>query len=197
MNRNYSVVLAGVLGNQSVANVVNFTMSEGDGNPVDQANALLTALDGDYLEAYAACLPVAYHLTSAKCKRTSLPGGPTVVKIFAPTDYPGSRTGEVSTTATGPVILMQGVKGLRYVTGKMFMPGVSETDIAVNVFTSGLIGVLNTFISVAEEVISLSGGAGNATQTIYDRVLKTSTDPENWKISLKPGTQRRRLVPIA
>jgi len=196
-DRNFSVVIAGVLGNQSVANVLNFNLVEGDGDPVALAQALCDKLDGDFMDKYCDCLPVAYHATSFKAKRTSIPGGPTVVKIFAPTDHVGTRTGEVSTTAAGPLILSQGTDTIKYRTAKIFMPGVSETDIAVNAFTAGLLTALNAFIAVLETAFSLGGALGDANYWIYDRRLKTGIAATNYKVSLKPGIQRRRMVPIA
>jgi len=196
-DRNYSVVIAGVLGNQSVANVLNFNIPEGDLDPVESAQALIDALDGDFMDKYCDCLPVAYHATSMKCKRTSVPGGPVVVKIYGSTDHEGTRTGEVSTTACGPVILSQGPTAFKFLTAKIFLPGVSETDIAVNTFTAPLLAVLATFISVINTAIPMAAPYSDANYQIYNRATKTAISATNWKVSLKPGVQRRRMVPIA
>lgn len=195
--KTYQVVIAGTLAKQSVANVLNFELEQGDNDPVQMATALGTALQVAFLDAYVACLPVSYVMTSLKLKRVSLPGGPTVVVIFGPTDFNGQRTGKVSTTSAGPVILAQGVRTTKFLTGKIFLPGVSETDIDENVFTGALLTVLNAFIDVLKVPITLAGGLGEAEYTLYDRKLKVNYAATNYKVSLKPGTQRRRLVPIA
>jgi len=193
----YSAVIAGVLGNQSVANVLNYVLTEGDGDPVALAEALIDALEAGLFDSYCDCLPVAYKMTSVKCKRVSIPGGPTVVRIMGPTDHVGTRTGEVSTTAAGPVILSQGTNGVKYLSAKIFLPGVSETDIAVNTFTAGLLTALTGFKDTLEGELPLAGSLGAANYIIYNRTLKTWIDVSNTKISLKPGIQRRRMVPIA
>jgi len=193
----YQVVIAGTLAKQSVANVLNFDLSAGDGDPVAQAQALIAALGGDFMSAYVDCLPVSYVATSMKCKRVSLPGGPTTVEIYGSTDWVGTRTGEVSTTSAGPVVLSQGQRGSRYVTAKIFMPGVSETDIGANVFTGALLAKLDIFINVIKNDVILDGDLGIANYIIYHRATRSPAEASNWKVSLKPGTQRRRLVPIA
>lgn len=192
----YSIVVAGRLGVQPVANV-SYYRGETDNalNPVEAATALITAWIETFHDLYLDCLPTAYGMTSIKCKRVTTPGGPVVAKVMNPGEDVGTRTGDVSTTAEGPVLLMQGNNTARYVSGKWFLPGVSETDVTLNTFSPTLVTAVEAFGTALLAEFPV-GDLSDFAYCIFKRVVKTQIVPTLRKISLKPGTQRRRLVPI-
>lgn len=195
-SRPYQVVINGSLAGQYVANVLNFALEPGDGDPGVVTKELLVAVENSIFPAFLDCLPVSYHITSTKAKRVSAEGGPTAALVYTSTDYPGTRTGEVSTTAEGPVVLAQGFKSPRWVSAKIFLAGVSETDITANVFGTTLLGKLATLQTVLASDFVVGDDTATGKYTIFRRSDKSTTQPTNFKTSSKPGTQRRRLVPI-
>lgn len=194
--RPFQVVINGSLAGQYVANVLCFNVDPGDGEPGILTKQLLSAVEDTIFPTFLDCLPVSYHVTSIKGKRVSAEGGPTAAIVYQASDYPGTRTGEVSTTAEGPVILSQAFRTPRWVTAKIFMAGVSETDITANVFGTTLLSKMDLFqIRLADDFV-IGDETATAKYAIFRKSDKTAVEPTNFKTSLKPGTQRRRLVPI-
>lgn len=192
----YQVVINGSLAGQYVANVLCFNVDPGDTDPSAVTRALCAAIEDNIFPSFLDCLPVSYHITSIKAKRVSAEGGPTAAIVYQASDYPGTRTGEVSTTAEGPVLLSQAFRTPRWVTAKIFLPGVSETDITANVFGTTLLAKLDAFATVLQDDFVIGDAIATGKYAIYRKSDKSAVVPTNFKTSMKPGTQRRRLVPI-
>jgi hypothetical protein len=80
------------------------------------------------------------------------------------------------------------------VTGRSFIPGVSQSDIAGGRFSTDFYTRANDFI--ARHQVGLNISAGIAYFGIYQRVPQTILNITGGYLSPKVGTQRRREVPL-
>lgn len=198
-NETYEFILSGTLAGQFVqsvlhANVANTT----DQNPFAMANELLLTFNaaGDGIELWCNMLPSDYQLTSARCRRILSAGGPT--QIFLPAtlhETIGQRAGLVSTAAANPLFIwLTTVRPAK--TGRTFVPGVSETDIAEMVLASGLLTAMAAFGDYWRDGGTTITNAFNWTGAILRRELNGSDDITNYRVSPIIGQQRRRLRPV-
>jgi hypothetical protein len=194
----YEVTFSGVLAGQFVQTVqhVKATIA----TPVNPfASALLIIQDinnNGLLDAWMAILPDVYTLTSMRCRRVSGTGGATAIIVGGDlTTTTGQRAGGISSAQVSPLIIWIGTT-LPDKTGRLFVPGVSESDIQDMQLVAGLLTDMNLFITAW-----IAGGTVGSVDTyegaIYRRTPAIATDVIfAGQVSPLIGTQRRRLRPV-
>lgn len=196
----YSCELLGVIAGQPCANVLHFNSSEESGeNPVQAAKELITALGspaaaGSFLADYVKCLPENYFLKGVRARRINNTGGPKVSRPFD--SDPGERPGLADVSGFGPVGLYHAQEAdMKWVTGKVFFPGCSISDVAANVFSTALVDACTTFLEHVEDVLG-AAPIGPFGQVVWSPSTSTMLLVVDWSVSAKVGTQRRRYVPL-
>lgn len=200
--RAYEVVFSGVLAGQFVQTVQHL---QGD-EPADNG-AFVTAREiisvtnfDDLVENFLSCLPEPYTLTSVRCRRVFPVGGPTAITLAGLySGMAGQRAGNISAAQVNPVILWVGATSEADL-GKLFLPGVSETDIDNMALSGALIAPIVEFIDAWIDGVTIS--AVNYSGSI----AKRATSPPHNIVSVREiaygqvspliGTQRRRLRPV-
>lgn len=190
----YRVTLSGTLCGQFVENVVYFSATTAPGN-VDQTTVdLLDAVDTFFIPPYLDILPSLFQGLAYSAEGVTPAGGP---RIFANADWGGvngSRSGAIVDSGTSPVILSTVTGGPRVLTGKIFVPGVSVTDLANNIYDSGFQAVCATFSGAL--LTDMTGGASTFRYCIFSKASNAINIPTYSQLSLNPGTQRRRMRPL-
>jgi hypothetical protein len=192
----YSLTIAYNVEGQFAQNILHFQFDDaGFTSTFAAAEALITAWNAASSVALTQMLPVGTVLLSAKSRKVSGPGGFDALNLYAAGTH-GTRTGPVEVAATGPVLIFyEALNGKRR--GKMFLPGITESDCADGVMTAALEAVLATNANtIIQNVTLVGGGAPTASAVIYTRATKTGHLIGNAGYSLKIGTQRRRQIPF-
>jgi len=198
----YSVVISGNLSGQFVQNVLHVGGDNvGGRSAFAQADDIARTLADtiDIWSTWLAILPVGYRALSLRVRKALPAGGPTII-LPGPGGSPGlgHRTGEISTFTQGPIVDLYNVSfGGRV--GKIFVPGISETDIAAGVYTGSFINAYESnwqnFFN-APFTLDLSGDS--YTWGIISRVgTPTFLPTSDVRLSLTVGTQRKRERPTA
>lgn len=203
-NNGYEVVLSGYIANQFVQNVFHVVGDEAmPQDPYVQAKAIADEWVGSpgLVELFTNALPVGYLASSLRVRRIFPTGGPTAIFLgSAFAQSAGQRSGEISSLQANPLIIWIGTTTPSK-TGRQFLPGVSETDIAEMVLVAGLISDINDF--AAAHIAGVT-----ATGILYEGAIwrrpPTGQPPANGNmdpiefsyVSPLIGTQRRRLRPL-
>jgi len=196
----YSVEVLGVVAGQPCASVLHFEAAEDTvADPVVVCRAILAAFigaggAGTYQGEYLAACPENYFMKGVRCRRISAGGGPNVASSVD--NLAGDRAGNADVSGVGPVILWHCQDATdKWVTGKMFVPGVSVDDVAENVFSDALLVAASGLAELWTTPIG-AGPEGPFTQVIWSPTLSVGLVIISDSISLKVGTQRRRYVPL-
>lgn len=194
----YEVVISGLLAGQFVQSVqhVRATIA----TPVNPfASALLIAQDlatGGIMDLYVGALPTDYQGTSLRVRRVDGGGGATAIVLAPSWSFSiGERPGNISSAQVNPLITWIPTTSVDK-PGRLFMPGVSETDIDEMMLSAGLVTALQNFANgwVAGGTL---GGVDEYHGTIWRRP-PVSVDDLIFAGQVSPliGTQRRRLHPV-
>lgn len=185
-----------IVGNQPAINVLHFRSVDepSENDPDTEAKAVITAWIDSKEDEWMACLPAGTKLIGYKARQINNGGGPTVSK---PRNIPGTRTGEMSTSGIGPCIIWGFQKaGGGWANGKTFLPGVSETDIGDNLFSSELLTNCDLIIDSLLAIPALEvSGTGGYEFVIYSPTTESSSGVETGGVSGKPGVQNGRMRP--
>lgn len=201
-NAAYEIVWTGVLAGQFVQTVQHVVGDEVTSpNPFERAKAIINVINFDPVnDAFLAMIPAPYTLTSVRCRRVYPTTGPTAI-VLGPvyTNQTGQRTGEISSAQANPVILWITDTNPANL-GKLYIPGVSETDISNMALVAGLVADIDSFVSVWIAGITVSGvnyfGAKAVRQTVSPYAVINAERIEYGQVSPLIGTQRRRLRPV-
>lgn len=200
----YEVVITGHLAGQFVQTVqhVQATIA----TPVNPfASALLIAQDitfGPVIDSWCSMLPIDWVGSSVRVRKVDGAGGPTAIVLVSNWSSPGgARPGSISSAQVNPLIIWIGTDTPDK-TGRLFIPGVSETDIDDMVLTGGLLTAIQAFVTAWIAGGTL-GGVDSYVGAIYRRArtgpppVAASTDVIfAGQVSPLIGTQRRRLRPV-
>jgi hypothetical protein len=196
----YTAEILGVIAGQPCASVLHFQAAEDSvEDPVEVATELIAAIHGGivagtYLKEYLDMVPENYTLKGIRARRINNTGGPNVA--MPANNEAGNRTGNADVSGVGPVILWHCLSdGEKWVTGKLFVPGVSVDDVAENVFSDTLLAATGTFGALFDTPIG-AGPHGPYAQVIWSPSQNLPLDIISHSNSLKVGTQRRRYVPL-
>lgn len=195
----YELTVSGILAGQFVQNVMHVNVDNtGSTPPYQMAQAILDTLEStvDFFSNWCAALPVDYRLTSARCRRVLSAGGPTAILLGSEMGTStGQRAGSIQAAQVNPVLVF--ITTLRpNRTGRVFLPGLSETDCDDMTYTAGVIAAFNELINSFVDAFTITGLAYAASFGILRRVLGVSDDITAARISPLIGTQRRRLRPV-
>lgn len=198
-NETYELVISGVLAGQFVQNVLHINVGNtGADPPYAIATDILDTLNStvDFWQLWCNALPGDYRVTSARCRRVLVTGGPTAVMLGANMGAStGQRAGSIQAAQVNPVLVfVTTIRPNR--PGRCFLPGLSETDCDDMTYTAGIIGVYELLIEAIVTAFSLDGATYTANFAILRRALDAGDDITAGRISPLIGTQRRRLRPV-
>lgn len=169
----------------------------GDG-PFARAKALVTALKapvaGDsFLDKLTDCMSDSCFISSLRAAKISPGPGNIYAEVFAPATWPGDVAGDIDAAqVAGCVIwLTAGNAGLN---GRTFVPCVSQVSLDNGRFITAYKTALSVWVGVVLPGIQSTVGT-------FLPMLKHGSPPSfnqivHGALSLTPGTQRRRLVPV-
>ncbi len=193
----YECILTGYLAGEFVQTVQHVIVSA-SGSVTAYVTAKELAADlvlSDHgIDALMSICPSDFVASSLRVRRVGPTGGPTAVVLAAAFAVQvGQRSGAISSAQANPLIIWIPTN-LPNKTGRLFVPGVSETDINEMKLTAPLISAMNDFID-----IWINGGtvsAGNYLGCVFRRSLSEGDQIADGRISPLIGTQRRRLHPV-
>lgn len=170
----------------------------GGGGPYSRAKSFVTAFEapvaGDsYADGLTFILSDDSFISSVRCAKVSAGGGNQAAKVFAATVHPGAFGSNLDAAqVSGTMIwLSAGNAGLN---GRTFYPGVPETGLDAGRFSDDYKTAL---IFVAELVLSgIQATVGTFLPMIKHGSPATFAQIVHGRISLTPGTIRKRLKPV-
>lgn len=159
------------------------------------ANALINAWDTHCTNALKDALSVHTQILSFKARRITTAGGFEAVKLGAVGDV-GTRTGDLSASGLAPYIRFI-TNEIPPVQGRMFLPGVSDSDCQTGFISSAYFTDLTSLADVLDDALTLSGGgAPTATPVIRTVSPVRASIPIHVAVpSPIVSTQRRRQRP--
>lgn len=158
------------------------------------AQALLTAWSTAKKTAWRACHPTDSTLLTIASQRITNGGGFKAVSTFSGSNA-GTRTGTTSASGLAPCFIINGVLNSAK-RGRLFLHGVSESDIIDGVFTDNYRTAVNTNMDTVFDSVTLAGGGTpGADSVIYNRKLKSAVLTDTHALSDMCGTIRRRQRP--
>lgn len=192
----YSVVVAYNVGGQFAQNVLHYQFDDsGYSSTFAAAEALANAWAAHCLSPLGLMLPVSTAILSVKTRKVTGVGGFEALNLFAAGTH-GARTGALEVAAVGPVIITyQALNGKKR--GRIFLPGITETDADSGVISPALKTVMNTnMVFLIDNLTLVGGGAPVASAVIYNRTSHSGVLIGGVAFSLTLGTQRRRQLPF-
>jgi len=190
------ITMTGGLNGQFVQNVLHGQWEpEGEPDPFLNALSVAGGVVAEWLDDWLPCLPESYVMSSIRVRQLEPASGPTYTQTSGVAGETGARAAEISVYTSGPLINMP-VTFTNVAVGKIFLPGVAESDIAYGILESSLVTVLDALILALLTPLTISGSyPGTLTYCV------AKTDHSDWKVPLAGyisptiGTQRRRAKP--
>jgi len=193
----YECTLSGTLAGQFVQTVFHVNYNNGSSQPPffaakDIAEQLVAA--GEFVVKFTDALTSTYDATSLRVRRVGPTGGPTAIVLAGGmSQSQGQRDAGISSAQVNPlVILIPSVAPAK--TGRIFIPGVAESDIDNMFIVSGLITALTDLIAYMVAGTTIAGGG--ITFAVLRRATKVGDPIDAGYVSPLIGTQRRRLRPV-
>lgn len=195
----YELVISGILAGQFVQNVLHVNVdNSGSTAPYTVAQSVLDTLNGTetWFDTWCAALPGDYRCTSARCRRVLVTGGPTAILLGASMSQDvGQRAGSIQAAQVNPVLVfITTIRPNR--PGRIFLPGLSETDCDDMTYTAGVLTVFNDLITKIVGAFTLDTLTYAASFGVLRREIGASDDITAGRVSPLIGTQRRRLRPV-
>lgn len=193
----YEHVITGHLSGQFVQTVLHSVIdNSGSTNPylvAEQLNDEFAGADG-LLDAFLDALPANYVGSSLRSRRVGPTGGPTAIVLadLWATGV-GQRSGNIQSQQVNPLLILIPVDSPAK-TGRIFMPGASETDINEGQIQSGLVVAMEALGAYLDTGWTVAAGTGKG--GVYRRATKIVDPLGYYRVSPLIGTQRRRLRPI-
>lgn len=198
MANTYQFTVTSVCAGQFFQNVMHYKLSEsGASNPAAWAAALITAWETSVRAKWLDCQTSTAEMRSLKAKRVTGGGGPTAITLYGAAVHNGTRGTTCSTTAEAAIMEFPVNLNGKNVTGKIFLAGIDDADILNNTFDAPFLTPFNALKTQILTALTLAGGLGTATFTIFNKATQTDTIPTFGAIGLTVGTQKRRLHPGA
>lgn len=189
----YQLTIVGQSAGQFFENVLHFKNgSTNDPDPVAAASSLIEGFVNTLQDSLLDCMCVDTSITGYKAKRVNNGGGPTVAEPQI--SVPGTVSGTSATSATASLLLVPFVRSAKFYTGKMFIPGLSESMLAGNVISPTLVTLLDTFSNNLASAFTSSPYSWD--YVIWSRTVSLPFVPFDINVSAKVGIQRRRLKPL-
>lgn len=159
-------------------------------NPVAASTALINGFVADVEADLLACLAADTEILGYKCKRVNNGGSP---EVMTPrTGAAGTVAGTSASSALSLCVILGYPHGGAWHAGKIFLPGIPEGKLAGNVIDSSLVTLVDNFIA---SLTSFTDSGYSFTNGIWSRKYSLFNLPIYRNLSIKPGIQRRRLLP--
>lgn len=131
----YSLRIGGLLFGSWVENVLHFRGDDGGTDtPRVMAKALTAHFNTTLLSKWLLCLPPQYGLQWIEAQKIMDGGGVSWWKEYPEGTENGAASGDVEGLGTSPIIKLFCAMGVN-VQGRIFMPGVSNTNLVNNVYS--------------------------------------------------------------
>jgi len=193
----YSLVVSYTAGGQFAQNVLHYSFDDaGFSDTQSAAAALLNAFDTANTTHLRNLLCNSVSIYSYKARALNVSGGFEAIKLLAGPPA-GTRTGNLSVSAVSPVVILF-PNGNAKQRGRVFLPGVSDTDCIDGYFSAAYRTAFTTNAVMFKNTVTLTGGgAPVASPVVYSRkpLPATSRIVEYARLSGMAGTQRRRQRP--
>lgn len=191
----YSIAITGTSAGQFVQNVLHYQFDD-VGYTTSQVAAaqLITKWHNTNGATWRAMLPTDYLLKTYHAVKVTGGGGFSAF-MANPGAQAGTRPGVQSASALNPVIIATPLV-LTRARGKIFLPGISETDIDDGVFTAAYTTAITAGLTTLLDDLVLAGGG--APTAVYGWLNANSGNfviADNVFLSQNLGTQRRRMKP--
>jgi hypothetical protein len=192
----YTLALNWNSAGQFCSNILHYVFDDsGYASTAQAANALQNRWDAAAKAAWLAMLPDQVSLLSTKARKATGVGGFESVTVYAAGTV-GTRSGGISASGIAPVIIhypLNRIKGR----GKVFLPGVRESDVSAGVFTNAFVAAVEAQIPTAFADLTLVGGGAPLAELV---VKQKSGTPGWWAVAESQlsdivGQQRRRQRP--
>lgn len=193
----YSLVITGISGPQFVQNVLHYRFEDGGYTTTKQAAAALqSAWDVANRLTWRQILPTDYTIKSYKGSRIDGGGGFEAFSPITAGGTAGTRAGTQSATGLNPVIIAAPVLETASGRGKIFLPGISETDIEDSKYTDAYkTAVSGALVNMLDD-LTLVGGGGPTARYGWVKANGTFVLAGKVWLSMNLGTQRRRMRPV-
>lgn len=192
----YSLIPTYSSGGQFCQNVLHYQFDDsGYADTSAAALALCNAFDTANTAHLQNLMSSSASIKSYRARGLTMPGGFEAIKLLAAT--PGLRIGVLQCTAVSPVAVLFPM-GNAKPRGRVFLPGVSNSDLAEGEFSSTFRTDFATHAVMFVNTLTLAGGGTPvATPVIYSRKTSpgSSYTVEYARLSDMAGTQRRRQRP--
>lgn len=191
------VQIVGSVAGEPAECVLHFQYDGTAGNtPTPSVTALVNVLASSFNAIWLAALPDDYQLVGYKAKRVNNTGGPSSAK---PTPGAvGTRGATSISSGQGPVIIWNyldlAADPDRWRTGRTFLPGISEGDLAGNVILPALTTATQAVITFLVAGF-VDGDTHHWDFVLWSRKNSIAIMPNSGTVSGVIGTQRRRLHP--
>ena len=181
---------------QFAQNVLHYRFEDsGFATTVAAANGLISAWDTHCTAQLKDALSVHTQILSYKARLVVTHGGFEAVKVGVSTDI-GTRTGDLSASGLAPLIRFI-TNNTPVVTGRMFLPGVSDDDCDEGFLTPTYFTDLQSLANRLDDVLTVVGGGSPVAtpvvlthQPVVDSLTIVTAVPCSFL-----ATQRRRQRP--
>jgi hypothetical protein len=192
----YRLVITGSLSNQFWQNILHYQFDDGGYGSTEAAGlALCNAWNTANMAGYRSILTTTVKIMSLKARALNSVGGFEALLPFTPF-LTGVIGGTVQVSGVGPLVILLPINNQKQ-RGRMFLPGIADTDCVDGILTTGYIGTFNAAGHIFADTLSLTGGGSpTATPVVYSKgPPPVSRKIQYAKLSPLVATQRRRQKP--
>lgn len=195
-NHTYQLTIAYNVGGQFAANVLHYNFDDaGFGSTSLAAKGLCDGFNAANLTALKAVLSAHVTLLSFRARAINVVGGFEGQLIIGAGNV-GARPGNLSAAGIGPCVIFYPV-GNGAQRGRMFLPGVSDTDLVDGIFTAAYKTVVAANMTTIITPFAVVGGGGpTATPVIWSRKLLQPFTIAASQLSIAAAQVRRRQRPV-
>lgn len=181
---------------QFATNVLHFTFDDGGfTSTAAAARGLIGGWDAANRTALRNVLSSHVSIISYRARAVAIAGGFEGSSTLTAANT-GNRAGSYSASGIGAVAIFFPIGNAKQ-RGRMFLPGVSNSDCFDGILTAAYKTVLNTsFATMISPFPTVGGGAVTVQPVVYSRRLSQSFNIFRAQISLMVGQIRRRQLPV-
>jgi len=192
----YQMAINYNVGGQFATNVLHFTFDDGGfTTTAAAARGMMQGWNTANFTRLRNILPTDVTILSYRGRAINQPGG---FEAFVPIAVAntGLRAGIMQASGVGPVSILFPI-GNGKQRGRIFWPGITDTDCVDGIITNALKGVLNTSLSgMITPFAATGGGAPTVQPVIFSRSLNASFNIFAAQTSAMVGQMRRRQLPV-
>jgi hypothetical protein len=193
-NRCYQLSLEGCLSASYRQTILHFQSGgTNDNDTVAAGESLLAAFDASAKAQFLGTLPTSYSLVRMTARRVALLPSAGTCKYYGFAAQTGTRSGTAAGQQTSPSLFLVPTMGTKS-GGRIFWPGILQSDLSQSDPGSSFMSAVNTFIG------TLMTGITNAGMTwtlcVYSRKLQTFSNIASHSMSPVVGFIGRRRKPV-